>query len=285
MSNCIPCPPCEGDEPLVCEPYGTVTTGNRVMVEDDAFCTKTIANPSVPSTLTWDNGVKWEPSPTPIQFVQKSGDTMTGLLILSGDPSAALGATTKQYTDNQTATKVSKSGDTMTGLLVLSADPSAPLGAATKQYVDSADALKLNKAGDTMTGPLIVNNTISSSNTILVNGSSSKIGYDNGSGGSVIQGVGSKTNGVTIHRPTGVITTDSANLAANTSVGFNMNNTVIGINDIVIISHIGGGTLGAYNFAVTPSAFNAFITIRNITSGALAESLILRFFVIKSANV
>jgi hypothetical protein len=29
------------------------------MVEDDAFCTKTIANPSVPSTLIWDGGVKW----------------------------------------------------------------------------------------------------------------------------------------------------------------------------------------------------------------------------------
>jgi hypothetical protein len=59
MSNCIPCPPCEGDEPLVCEPYGTVTTGNRVMVEDDAFCTKTLATPSSASTLVWDNGVKW----------------------------------------------------------------------------------------------------------------------------------------------------------------------------------------------------------------------------------
>jgi len=35
--------------------------------------------------------------------------------------------------------KVSKSGDTMTGLLVLSADPSANLGAATKQYVDTAE--------------------------------------------------------------------------------------------------------------------------------------------------
>jgi hypothetical protein len=34
--------------------------------------------------------------------------------------------------------KVAKSGDTMTGLLVLSADPSADLGAATKQYVDAA---------------------------------------------------------------------------------------------------------------------------------------------------
>jgi hypothetical protein len=36
--------------------------------------------------------------------------------------------------------KVSKAGDTMTGLLVLSADPSANLGAATKQYVDAAEA-------------------------------------------------------------------------------------------------------------------------------------------------
>ena len=35
--------------------------------------------------------------------------------------------------------KVSKAGDTMTGLLVLSADPSANLGAATKQYVDQAE--------------------------------------------------------------------------------------------------------------------------------------------------
>jgi hypothetical protein len=36
--------------------------------------------------------------------------------------------------------KVSKAGDTMTGLLVLSADPSANLGAATKQYVDAAQS-------------------------------------------------------------------------------------------------------------------------------------------------
>lgn len=60
MTNCIPCPPCEGDEPLVCEPYGTVTIGNRVMVEDDAFCTKTLETPSVAATLVWNNGVKWQ---------------------------------------------------------------------------------------------------------------------------------------------------------------------------------------------------------------------------------
>jgi hypothetical protein len=59
MTNRIPCPPCEGDEPLVCEPYGTVTAGTRVMVEDDAFCTKTLETPATKSTLVWDNGVKW----------------------------------------------------------------------------------------------------------------------------------------------------------------------------------------------------------------------------------
>jgi hypothetical protein len=36
--------------------------------------------------------------------------------------------------------RVAKAGDTMTGLLVLSADPEANLGAATKQYVDTAEA-------------------------------------------------------------------------------------------------------------------------------------------------
>ena len=36
--------------------------------------------------------------------------------------------------------RVAKAGDTMTGLLVLSADPSANLGAATKQYVDAAQS-------------------------------------------------------------------------------------------------------------------------------------------------
>lgn len=42
-------------------------------------------------------------------------------------------------------TPVNRSGDTMTGLLVLSADPTNPLGAATKQYVDSVSAA--NAAG------------------------------------------------------------------------------------------------------------------------------------------
>ena len=69
--------------------------------------------------------------------VAKAGDTMTGLLTLSGDPTAAMHAATKQYSDAQDALKVAKAGDTMTGALTLSGDPTVALHAATKGYVDT----------------------------------------------------------------------------------------------------------------------------------------------------
>lgn len=94
--------------------------------------------------------------------VIKSGDTMTGTLVLSGDPVDPLDAVTKQYADGLLASastifapivhthaiadvtnlqttldgKVNLAGDTMTGPLVLSGAPTNPLEAVTKGYVD-----------------------------------------------------------------------------------------------------------------------------------------------------
>lgn len=246
MSNCIPCPPCQDDLPLTCEPYGAISVGNRVMVEDDAFCTKTLANPTTKSWLIWD----------------------------AGSPGVLSGIKWEEYA----ALYLEKSGGTMTGELILNANPSVALGAATKQYVDAGDALKVNKAGDSLTGPLTTNSTI------LATGNSSKIGYNTGAGGSITQGAGAKTNSVTLNRPTGIIVTDNDSLAANTSVTFNLSNSVIEANDIVIVSHVAGGTLGSYNLACAPAAGNANITIRNITAGSLSEALTLRFIVLKSVN-
>jgi len=97
-----------------------------------------------------------------------AGGTLTGTLVLSADPTAALQPATKQYTDTADALKVDKAGDTMTGALVLSGAPTADLQASTKKYVDdkdaaqatyidNQDALKVAKAGDTMTGHLTLN--------------------------------------------------------------------------------------------------------------------------------
>ena len=69
--------------------------------------------------------------------VNRSGDTMTGVLKLAADPVDVTDAATKRYVDNQDALKVAKVGDTMTGPLVLAADPTANLEATTKQYVDN----------------------------------------------------------------------------------------------------------------------------------------------------
>jgi hypothetical protein len=99
---------------------------------------------------------------------------MTGLLVLSGPPTAPLGAATKAYADTKLSDApvdgsdyarrngawdkvLPLAGGTMAGTLTLFADPSGSLDAATKQYVDAGDALKVNKAGDTMTGALILN--------------------------------------------------------------------------------------------------------------------------------
>lgn len=70
-------------------------------------------------------------------YLPKSGGTMTGNLILNANPTANLGAATKQYVDSAKNACLLKSGGTMTGNLVLNANPTADLGAATKQYVDN----------------------------------------------------------------------------------------------------------------------------------------------------
>ncbi len=70
--------------------------------------------------------------------VDRAGDTMSGPLVLSGEPTVSNGAATKSYVDAGFAAAVAIDGDTMTGLLILSADPVANLGAATKQYVDNS---------------------------------------------------------------------------------------------------------------------------------------------------
>jgi hypothetical protein len=76
-----------------------------------------------------------------------AGGTMTGLLVLSGDPAAAMNPSTKQYTD----LRIHKDGSVqMTGDLLLRAatDPTLADHAARKAYVDT----KLAIAGGTMGG-------------------------------------------------------------------------------------------------------------------------------------
>lgn len=76
--------------------------------------------------------------------VNRSGDTLTGPLVLAADPTANFQAATKQYVDNAVIAGASQdvplAGGTMTGPLILSGNPTANFQAATKSYVDSVAA-------------------------------------------------------------------------------------------------------------------------------------------------
>jgi hypothetical protein len=64
MSYCTPCPPCDTEFPLLCEPLETTSNGKRLVVEDSAACQKTIQTPASQQVfktdgagnLTWTNG-------------------------------------------------------------------------------------------------------------------------------------------------------------------------------------------------------------------------------------
>jgi hypothetical protein len=267
MTPCTPAPPCDTEYPLLCEPLEVTALAKRLVVEDSAACQKTLQTPpssqvlvsNTNGTISWTNGANdtllRKTSSGSVEFATLNNILQANPINLGSQPLTTTGA--------------------------VSVGSLASTGAVTAASVTASGAVaagSLTVSGATSTA------AITSSSTILANGNSSKIGYDTGAGGSVTQGAGAKTNAVTLNRPTGIIVTDNAALAVDTAVTFNLSNSVIDSTDIVLVSHISGGTLGSYNFAVAPATGNANVTIRNITAGSLSEALSLRFIVIKSVN-
>lgn len=117
--------------------------------------------------------------PVDFAYLPLVGGSLTGFLTLHADPTAALHASTKgysdtqdatlnaalrAYTDAQVATRLPLAGGSLTGFLTLHADPTAAAHAATRNYVDTqvatrltqaqADARFLQLAGGALTGML-----------------------------------------------------------------------------------------------------------------------------------
>lgn len=109
------------------------------------------------------------------------------------------------------------------------------------------------------------------------------IGYATGAGGTVTQ-ITSKATGVTLDKITGEITMDAANLGADTTVSFTLTNSTIAATDVLILNHASAGTAGSYLLNAQAAAGSASINVRNITAGALAEAIVIRFAVIKAVN-
>jgi len=141
----------------------------------------------------------------------------------------------------------------------------------------------LTLAGITLTTPNI--GAATGTSTVLTGSITSSgvtgIGYATGAGGTVTQ-LTSKSTAFTLSKVCGTIITPADALASQTSVSSTWTNTSIAANDMVIVTHSSGGTIGAYTFNVTPGAGTATLIIRNVTGGSLSEALTLRFVIIKA---
>lgn len=147
-------------------------------------------------------------------------------------------------------------------------------------------------------GGSLVNFTISGANKALVDAagnllvtSAALLGYGAGSGGTVIQTT-SKSTSVTLNKPTGQITLYGVNdaggqLAAGASVNFTVNNSLVTVNDLVMV---GGANAGVdpINYRIEASRANGngdfAIRVTNISAGSLSQAVQIRFTVIKGSS-
>jgi len=113
---------------------------------------------------------------------------------------------------------------------------------------------------------------------------SAVIGYT--SGGSAVTQATNRTTGVTITALSGTITTHDASLAAEASANFTVTNTLVGINDVIVVS-IQSGTNGGNTAVTVVTVANGSFVIKvsnNNAAAGTAETgaIIINFAVIKA---
>lgn len=155
-------------------------------------------------------------------------------------------------------------------------------GGNTRTIADNNNTLTL--ANKTFTAPVLGAATGTSlAVTGAITSSGGGIGYATGAGGTVTQAT-SKATAFTLSKLTGTITFAADALASQTTVSATWTNTFIAATDLVVFTHISGGTLGAYNVAIACGSGTATIYLRNTTAGSLSEAPVFRFAIIKSVS-
>ena len=140
-----------------------------------------------------------------------------------------------------------------------------------------------------LTGTTIDNTVIGGTTPAAVTGTdvyaSDEIGYNASAQGAVTQAT-SKSTAVTLNKPTGQITMNAAALGAGASVSFNLNNTIVGASDILVLNKGNAGTNGnTYTIKCTYIAAGvAEITVTNNSAGSLSEAININFAIIKGAT-
>ena len=146
-------------------------------------------------------------------------------------------------------------------------------------------------SGTTVSGAVIDGSTIGATTPSTVVGTTvyatTEIGYAAAAEGTVTQ-LTDKGTGVTLNKSAGRITMNAAALAGNTAVSFILTNSLISLNDTIIVcvsSNTTGSAAGAYTTYVSYlAAGSALITLRNLTTAtSYSEAVIINYAIIHGA--
>ena len=107
------------------------------------------------------------------------------------------------------------------------------------------------------------------------------LGYSTGAGGTVTQ-VTSKVTAVTLHKPTGLITTAADALAAGATAAFFVTDNLVAAKDVPIVMVVNNGNYEARVYNVITGGF--YVKLQNTSAGSLSEAVQITFVVIKGAN-
>ena len=169
MSYCTPCPPCDTNFPLLCEPLETTANGKRLVVEDSAACQKTIQTPVAQQVLktdgagnlTWTNGanstILGKDSTGRVEFATLNSVLQAGSVDLGSQPltttgilnvgSIEVGNTNDAFIDFKSP--VSEDYDMRVGTLDgLNGYVTTKVGQNLKIYAPSADVHIQSDAGN-----------------------------------------------------------------------------------------------------------------------------------------
>jgi len=112
--------------------------------------------------------------------------------------------------------------------------------------------------------------------------SDEQFGYTAAAQGTVTQAT-SKSTAVTLNKSAGRITMNNAALAGNTAVTFNLNNSLISANDILVLNVSAGSVADATTYTTYTSSLGAgvaAITLRNLTGTSQSEAVVINFAII-----
>lgn len=118
-------------------------------------------------------------------------------------------------------------------------------------------------------------------NVKVINGSAG-LGYGTGAGGSVTQAT-NKSTAVTLNKPCGQITMNNAALAAGAQVNFTLTNSLITVNDLILVN-VRTPSAALYSVRAGDIASGSFlISLTNVSGSSLADAVVISFAIIKGA--